>query len=45
MKKFPIEYVDTRKKYMLFKNDCGVTDMTRREEYMSITFLIISEIN
>jgi FkbM family methyltransferase len=30
MKKFPIEYVEARKKYMLFKNDCGVTDMARR---------------
>jgi FkbM family methyltransferase len=28
--KLPIEYVETRKKYILFKNDCGVTDMTRR---------------
>ena len=25
----PVEYVDTRKKYILFKNDCGVTDMAR----------------
>ena len=30
MKKLPIEIVDTRKKYVLFKNDCGVTDMARR---------------
>lgn len=30
MKKLPIEIIDTRKKYVLFKNDCGVTDMTRR---------------
>jgi hypothetical protein len=28
--RLPIEYVDIRKKYILFKNDCGVTDMTRR---------------
>jgi FkbM family methyltransferase len=28
--RLPIEYVETRKKYILFKNDCGVTDMTRR---------------
>jgi len=28
--KLPIEYVETRKKYALFKNDAGVTDMTRR---------------
>lgn len=29
--KLPIEYVEARdKKYILFKNDCGVTDMTRR---------------
>lgn len=26
----PIEIVDTRKKYILFKNDCGVSDMTRK---------------
>lgn len=26
----PIEYVETRKKYILFKNDCGVSDITRR---------------
>ena len=30
MKKLPIEYVENRKKYILFKNDCGVTDMARR---------------
>ena len=30
MRKLPIEIVDTRKKYVLFKNDCGVTDMARR---------------
>lgn len=30
MKKLPTEYIETRKKYILFKNDCGVTDMTRR---------------
>jgi FkbM family methyltransferase len=29
-KKLPIEYVENRKKYILFKNDVGVTDMTRR---------------
>ena len=28
--RLPTEYVETRKKYILFKNDCGVTDMTRR---------------
>ena len=28
--KLPIEYIENRKKYILFKNDCGVTDMTRR---------------
>lgn len=28
--KLPIEYVNNRKQYILFKNDCGVTDMTRR---------------
>lgn len=28
--KLPIEYINARKKYILFKNDCGVTDMTRR---------------
>ena len=27
--KLPIEYVEQRKKYILFKNDCGVTDMAR----------------
>jgi len=26
----PIEYIDKRRKYILFKNDCGVSDMTRR---------------
>jgi FkbM family methyltransferase len=30
MEKLPIEYVENRKKYILFKNDCGVTDMARR---------------
>ena len=30
MRKLPIEYVETRKKYLLFKNDCGVTDITRK---------------
>lgn len=30
MKKLPIELVENRKKYILFKNDCGLTDMTRR---------------
>lgn len=30
MKKLPIEIVDSRKKYVLFKNDCGVSDMARR---------------
>jgi FkbM family methyltransferase len=25
----PIEFVSTRKKYVLFKNDCGVTDVVR----------------
>lgn len=30
MKKLPTEYVNTRKQYVLFKNDCGVTDMARR---------------
>ncbi len=30
MKRLPTEYVNTRKEYILFKNDCGVTDMTRR---------------
>lgn len=30
MKRLPTEYVKTRKEYILFKNDCGVTDMTRR---------------
>ena len=38
MNKLPTEYVNTRKQYILFKNDCGVTDMTRRggiyEHYM-----------
>lgn len=29
-RKLPVEYVQTRKNYILFKNDCGVTDMTRR---------------
>jgi FkbM family methyltransferase len=29
MKRLPIEYVNTRKDYILFKNDCGVTDMAR----------------
>jgi len=28
--KLPIDLVEQRKKYVLFKNDCGVTDMTRR---------------
>ena len=28
--KLPIEYIENRKKYILFKNDCGVSDMTRR---------------
>lgn len=28
--KLPIEYVEKRKKYILFKNDCGVTDMARK---------------
>jgi FkbM family methyltransferase len=28
--KLPTEYVETRKKYILFKNDCGVTDITRK---------------
>lgn len=28
--KLPIEYVEPRKKYILFKNDCGVTDIARR---------------
>lgn len=27
--KLPIEYVDKRRKYILFKNDCGVTDCAR----------------
>ena len=30
MRKLPTEYVKTRKEYILFKNDCGVSDMTRR---------------
>ena len=30
MRKLPIEYVKNRKEYILFKNDCGVSDMTRR---------------
>ena len=30
MRKLPTEYVKTRKEYILFKNDCGVTDMTRK---------------
>ena len=29
-RKLPVELVQTRKNYILFKNDCGVTDMTRR---------------
>lgn len=28
--RLPIEYVENRKKYILFKNDCGVTDMARK---------------
>lgn len=28
--RLPVEYVETRKKYVLFKNDCGVTDITRK---------------
>jgi FkbM family methyltransferase len=28
--RLPTEYVKTRKEYILFKNDCGVSDMTRR---------------
>jgi FkbM family methyltransferase len=27
--KLPIEYVEKRKKYVLFKNDCGITDTIR----------------
>lgn len=38
MSRLPTEYIKTRKEYILFKNDCGVTDMTRRgaiyEEYV-----------
>ena len=30
MRRLPTEYVKTRKEYILFKNDCGVTDMTRK---------------
>jgi FkbM family methyltransferase len=30
MRRLPTEYVKTRKEYILFKNDCGVSDMTRR---------------
>ena len=30
MRRLPTEYVKNRKEYILFKNDCGVTDMTRR---------------
>ena len=30
MRKLPIEFVSQRKNYILFKNDCGVTDMARR---------------
>lgn len=30
MKKLPVQLVDARKKYVLFDNDCGLTDMTRR---------------
>lgn len=29
-KKLPVEIVETDKKYILFKNDCGVTDMTKK---------------
>jgi len=29
MLRLPTEYIKTRKEYILFKNDCGVTDMTR----------------
>ena len=29
MKKLPIEYVESRKNYVLFKNDCGVSDVVR----------------
>ena len=29
MKKLPVEYVNTRRKYILFNNDCGVSDMAR----------------
>lgn len=28
--KLPIELIESTKKYILFKNDCGVSDMTRR---------------
>ena len=30
MRRLPTEYIETRKEYILFKNDCGVSDMTRR---------------
>jgi len=29
MKRLPTEYIETRKEYILFKNDCGVSDMAR----------------
>ena len=30
MRKLPTEFISQRKDYILFKNDCGVTDMARR---------------
>jgi FkbM family methyltransferase len=30
MKRLPTEYVKTLKEYIIFKNDCGVSDMTRK---------------
>jgi FkbM family methyltransferase len=29
MKKLPVEYVETKRNYLLFKNDCGVTSAAR----------------
>jgi FkbM family methyltransferase len=30
MRRLPTEYIKTRKEYIIFKNDCGVSDMTRK---------------